>query len=74
MGQISVDVVPVVRDEYDSELYYIGDSRTGGWTVTDPKGHKAWSTSVNQNNSNKYKPLVKILKWWRRKNCPAGTR
>lgn len=74
MGQISVDVVPVVRDEYDSELYYIGDSRTGGWTITDPKGHKTWSTSVNQNNSNKYKPLVKIFKWWRRKNCPAGTK
>ena len=70
MDQISIDVVPVIEDDDDKDLYYIGDSKKGGWEVTDPKGHKAWSTNVNQTNNNKYKPLVKIMKWWRRNNCP----
>lgn len=70
MSGISIDVVPVIADEDDDQLYYVGDSDTGGWTVSDPKGHKAWSTEVNKNNNGKYKPLVKIFKWWRRVNCP----
>lgn len=69
MGSISVDVVPVIASNNDS-LYYIGDSNTGEWVLTDPKGHKEWSTEVNSNNSGEYKPLVKIFKWWRRNNCP----
>lgn len=70
MGSISVDVVPVIVCEDDDQLYYVGDSETGSWTITDPKGHKAWSTDVNLSNNSEYKPLVKIFKWWRRVNCP----
>lgn len=70
LSQVSVDVVPVIQDTNDDQLYYIGDSDVGGWTKTDPKGHKAWSTTINQDNNNEYKPLVKIFKWWRRTNCP----
>lgn len=72
MGQVSVDVVPVIEDAMDSELYYIGDSESGGWTLTDPKGHIQWSTEINQSNNSEYKPLVKIIKWWRKTNCPDG--
>lgn len=71
MGQISIDVVPVIEDSEDKDLYYIGDSEIGDWNKTDPKGHKTWSTSINQKHNGKYKPLVKIFKWWRRHNCPA---
>ena len=74
MGQVSVDVVPVISDSDDNELYYIGDSENGDWTITDPKGHKTWSTTVNQDNNNEFKPLVKIFKWWRRTNCPADVK
>lgn len=70
MGGISIDVVPVIVDEDDEELYYVGDKESGEWTCTDPKGHKTWSTNVNKDNNNEYKPLVKIMKWWRRFNCP----
>jgi len=72
MGSVSVDVVPVIADKDDDQLYYVGDSDTGDWNVTDPKGHKLWSTDVNKENNSKYKPLVKIFKWWRRVNCPEG--
>lgn len=67
---INIDVVPVIADKDDNELYYIGDSDNGSWIKTDPKGHKSWSTELNKNNNTKYKPLVKIFKWWRRTNCP----
>lgn len=70
MSGISVDVVPVIADEEDAQLYYIGDVDSGEWSITDPKGHKEWSTAVNKDNNNEYKPLVKIFKWWRRFNCP----
>ncbi len=74
MAKVSIDVVPVIQDENDAELYYVCDSETGAWTKTDPKGHKTWSTQVNQDNNNEYKPLVKIFKWWRRINCPSEVR
>lgn len=70
MSGISVDVVPVIIDADDETLYCIGDSNTGEWILTDPKGHKEWSTEVNLSNNKEYKPLVKIFKWWRRNNCP----
>lgn len=72
MSGISIDVVPVIVDKDDDQLYYVGDSETGDWTMSDPKGHKAWSTEVNKDNDSEYKPLVKIFKWWRRVNCPDG--
>ena len=71
---ISIDVVPVIRDEYDDELYWIGDFENGDWVKTDPKGHKHWSTTINKENNGMYKPLVKIFKWWRRVNCPNDVR
>lgn len=74
LKQISIDVVPVTIDQDDPDLYWVADSYTGRWAKTDPKGHKKWSTNVNQSNRNMYKPLVKILKWWRRVNCPDGTK
>lgn len=70
MRGISVDVVPVIADIDDNQLYYVGDSEVGDWTISDPKGHKAWSAEVNKANDSEYKPLVKIFKWWRRVNCP----
>lgn len=74
MSGICIDVVPVIEDEDDDELYYIADSETGDWTATDPKGHIAWSTETNKDNNNEYKPLVKIFKWWRRVNCPSDVK
>lgn len=74
LGGISIDVVPVIEDTEDDSLYFIGDSEAGGWTKTDPKGHKSWSTEVNLENNSEYKPLVKVFKWWRRVNCPSDVK
>lgn len=74
MSGISVDVVPVITDENDENLYYIADLNSHDWTISDPKGHKSWSTEVNTSNNTEYKPLVKIFKWWRRENCPTSNK
>lgn len=70
LTNITIDVVPVIRHESYDDVYYVGSSASGDWTITDPKGHKEWSTEVNKNNNNEFKPLVKMFKWWRRANCP----
>lgn len=72
MASFHLDVVPLVNDE-DGALC-IGSSQDGGWRCTDPKRHISWSSEVNQGFDNNYKPLVKIMKWWRRENCPLGVR
>ena len=67
---ISVDIVPVIEHETHEDLYYIASNDGRNWEMTDPKGHKSWSSDFNQNSNDKYKPLIKIFKWWRRTNCP----
>lgn len=68
MSNFHLDVVPLARD--DDGFLFIGSSREGSWSRTDPKGHISWSTEVNQAFEGNYKPLVKIMKWWRREHCP----
>jgi hypothetical protein len=68
---ICIDVVPVVCSD-DGDRYCVGSSNNNEWILADPKGHINWSSKVNSENNNKYKPLVKILKWWRRLNCPEN--
>jgi len=69
LDRISIDVVPVIKHPKNDNLYLIGDSSVGDWTLTDPKGHISWSSDVNKNSNGKYKPIVKIFKWWRHINC-----
>jgi len=73
MSGIQIDVVPVIGDDEEG-LYNIGSYNDGDWILTDPKGHKKWSTETNQENDNQFKPLVKLFKWWRRENCPQDIR
>lgn len=70
---ISIDIVPVVCSE-DRDKYFIGSSDCNEWIFTDPKGHISWSNDLNFESNMKYKPLVKMLKWWRRSNCTEGTK
>lgn len=70
---IDVDIVPVILSD-EEEKFCIGSSDKDEWKITDPKGHTTWSSEVNSNSAMKYKPLVKMLKWWRRTNCPEETK
>ena len=71
LSKLDIDVVPLAKE---GESWYIVDVETGEWGRTNPKGHKEWSTEVNGEHDGKYKPVVKILKWWRREHCPEGSR
>ena len=51
LSGISVDVVPVIEHETYDNVYYVGSSKDGTWKITDPKGHKTWSTETNKNNN-----------------------
>jgi hypothetical protein len=65
-----MDVVPVISS---GSAYLIADRDIGTWRLTNPPGHTAWSTEQNKLFGDRFKPLVKLLKAWRREN-PSGKR
>lgn len=67
LSKLNIDVVPLA---IEGESRFIGCIDDGQWSETNPKGHIEWSSDVNTDNNGKYKPVVKIMKWWRRENCP----
>lgn len=72
LANFHIDVVPLVKDQEGN--LYIGSKDEGTWQRTDPKAHISWSTQVNNDFELNYKPLVKVLKWWRRENCPESAK
>ena len=69
MSNFHIDVVPLARNS--TGCLFIGSNNDGTWLQTNPKRHISWSTETNQHYESNFKPLVKIMKWWRRENCPA---
>lgn len=66
-----IDVVPVIPD---GDSYKIADRDIDDWRKTNPKGHKTWSTDRNTEFGGRFKPLVKLMKWWRKENPLQGKR
>ena len=64
MANYHIDVVPIVKE---ADHFYIGNHEKDEWNLTDPKKHIYWSTEINTKNEGKYKPIVKIFKWWRKR-------
>ncbi|MEP6899822.1 MAG: hypothetical protein ABI870_14955 [Rhodanobacter sp.] len=60
-----IDVVPVIPVD---DIYELPDRDLEGWKLTNPPGHNTWSTARNKDFSGRFKPLVKLFKWWRRQN------
>lgn len=71
LSNLDIDVVPLAVDD---ETCFIGCVDDGRWIETNPKGHIEWSTAVNAKHDGRFKPVVKIMKWWRRENCPEEER
>lgn len=65
-----MDLVPVTKD---GESYQLPDRDLGYWKRTDPPRHIEWSREQNEAFEGRFKPLVKLFKWWRREN-PTGKR
>lgn len=60
-----MDVVPVVAS---GAAYELPDRDLGSWRPTNPPGHNEWSRERNADFGGRFKPLVKLFKWWRREN------
>ncbi|MEP1079369.1 hypothetical protein NDI52_28580 [Leptolyngbya sp. PL-A3] len=64
-SKAEIDVVPVVED---GTVYKIPDRDLGDWKSTNPPRHNDWSGEQNGYFEGRFKPLVKLFKWWRREN------
>lgn len=60
-----MDVVPVIKF---GTVYQLPDRDLGGWKLTNPPGHNTWSAAKNTAFGGRFKPMVKLFKWWRREN------
>lgn len=60
---VDMDVVPVIED---GDSYLIPDIDLKEWLKTDPPSHTQWTIDVNKEANGRFKPLVKLVKWWRR--------
>lgn len=69
LSKLEIDVVPLA---FENENKYIGDLYDSSWQETNPKGHVEWSSRTNAEHGGMYKPVVKMMKWWRREHCPEG--
>jgi len=73
LSDVDMDVVPIIANAYGDD-YLIPDkdmnNGDGAWINTNPPGHTIWTTEVNKNNGGRFKPLVKLFKWWKRERLP----
>lgn len=60
-----IDVVPVC---VDGSRYQLPDRDLGQWKPTNPPEHTTWSSRQNERFEKRFKPMVKLQKWWRREN------
>lgn len=69
-----MDVVPIIAPYDMNGTLYIPDRKLEKWLPTNPPGHTQWTTDVNQSCGGRFKPLVKLMKWWRRQNSTVNKR
>jgi tRNA nucleotidyltransferase (CCA-adding enzyme) len=65
LASVDMDVVPVIED---GDALLIPDVELKGWVPTNPQAHTQWTVDVNASMEGRFKPLVKLTKWWRREH------
>lgn len=75
---VDMDVVPIIAPNgLDSTLYIANrkyETESEKWLITNPPGHTEWTTKINKESDNRFKHLVKLMKWWRRENPTISKR
>ena len=69
-----MDVVPIIAPDGMDGTLYIPDRHLGEWLETNPPAHSTWTTDMNAAGEGRFKPLVKLAKWWRRANPTISKR
>ncbi len=64
LNHLDIDVVPAINKDSSGEFIYIPDRDADDWILSAPKRHTAQATRINQKRENRFKPLVKLLKFW----------
>jgi hypothetical protein len=70
---LDIDVVPAIPLAPDSDVILVPDRGTGDWIKSYPKGHSDNSTRLNKRQNGRFKPLVKLAKFWN-SNLPESAR
>lgn len=70
---LNIDVVPAVEVDDTEKFILIPDADTGNWIKSAPKLHSAKATEINKRHGGRFKPLVKLLKYWN-SNLPKTAR
>lgn len=61
---LNIDVVPAIRDQQQVDVIRIPDTLADKWILTSPLRHREKATNVNKFQDGRFKPLVKLLKYW----------
>lgn len=72
--QADMDIVPIIEPLGEGGKLYIADRKLEEWIETNPPKHTGWTTEVNSRADGRYKPLVKMTKWWRRANATISNK
>jgi hypothetical protein len=64
MNHLNIDVVPAIQDANNAKWIRIPDRNAAQWIVSSPLLHTENATRVNQSRERRFKPLVKLLKYW----------
>jgi hypothetical protein len=64
MHHLHIDVVPAIADASKRDHIWIPDRDKNTWIISGPRVHANRATEVNQRSSGRFKPLVKLLKYW----------
>lgn len=67
-----MDVVPIIAPLGMDGTLYIPDRKLSRWLVTNPPRHTTWTAEINEASGGRFKPLVKLMKWWRRENTTVS--
>ena len=69
-----MDIVPIIAPDGMDGTLYIPDRQLEEWLETNPPAHSTWTTEMNAASERRFKPLVKLAKWWRRENPTISKR
>lgn len=61
---LDIDVVPALEVTSGRDRIEIPDIEIGEWIASAPKAHTRIATEINSAQGGRFKPLVKLLKYW----------
>lgn len=64
MHHLHIDVVPAIAHDSKRDHIWIPDRKEDDWIITGPKVHARHATALNERHGGRFKPLVKLLKYW----------